>query len=782
MSAPRLKSCIVNLAELDPPRNGGQSRVAFEVSRLLADEFYVGRLDVHFVVGWRFAAEFEGWLGHTRLQVIPFFSEQDLSSALYSQMQPDLIISPLRGAWPFTSTNPYPGVFHIATMADALALDHPELFDAAGLAERRKRYAELQFATLVATNTADSRRRLMKQTGLPPDRVRVVPLAGELPMGTLPLLPPQVLPPYVFYPANGWPHKRHGLLFQAIKLIRRTRPDVRLVLTGWQNPGYIEALAKQHHCGPDDFVQLGYVADDAQMASLYRSAEALMFSSFYEGFGMPVLEAMQYDCPVICAPVTSLPEIAAEAALYVDSEDPAEWARAFLEELPGRRTELVRLGKHQAGKYTWVNARQKWTELLVEAGLNFAGEPREPARAAEPHYHAALRELHAWASRHAGSERQLQEKEEVIQGQARLLEEQRELISVLRTEEKLILSQQAELISKEQVIRSLIVYRHFSVLYWLWLPVHYLFKRFGIAAKIRRFYEQVFPLEKVFHQYPPKPLQIPDRYHNVSVFDHVSRPQVSIVTPSFNHAQFLERTMQSVLQQNYPNLEYIVQDGGSTDGTDKILEKYRTQLKSGESRPDRGQANAINLGFQHASGEIMAWLNSDDLLLPGTVSYVSRYFLEHPEVDVVYGHRINIDENDQEIGRWIMPTHDDELLRWADYIPQETLFWRRRIWDKVGASLDESFQFALDWDLLLRFQDAGANFARLPRFLGAFRVHAAQKTQAVMDGTGQEEMNRLRLRSHGRAVTWFELKRHTKSYLFRSTLLRRLHRLGLLNN
>ena len=303
----------------------------------------------------------------------------------------------------------------------------------------------------------------------------------------------------------------------------------------------------------------------------------------------------------------------------------------------------------------------------------------------------------------------------------------------------------------------------------------------GIVWKIRRLYEQVFSLHKVFHQYPPKPIRIPDSYHKVPLFDFAPLPLVSIVTPSFNHAQFLERTMQSVLQQNYPNLEYIVQDGGSTDGSDRILEKYRTKLRFAESRPDRGQAHAINLGFQHARGAIMAWLNSDDMLLPGAISYVVKFFLTNPEVDVVYGHRINIDENDQEIGRWIMPSHDDELLRWADYIPQETLFWRRQIWEKVGARLDESFQFALDWDLLLRFQDAGASFVRLPRFLGAFRVHAAQKTQANIDGIGQIEMNRLRLRNHGRSVSWLEVKRHTKTYLFRSTILRRLYRLGLLN-
>src|ERR1043166_482808 len=148
------------------------------------------------------------------------------------------------------------------------------------------------------------------------------------------------------------------------------------------------------------------------------------------------------------------------------------------------------------------------------------------------------------------------------------------------------------------------------------MPVETMFKRFDVDAKIRRVYERVFPLEKVFYQYPPKPLKIPAHYHQALTFDSAAPQLVSIVTPSLNHARFVERTMQSVLEQNYPNLEYIVQDGGSTDGTLEILEKYRARLKSGESCPDTGQANAINLGFQHATGEIMAWLNSDDLLKP----------------------------------------------------------------------------------------------------------------------------------------------------------------------
>src|SRR5262249_23541680 len=144
--------------------------------------------------------------------------------------------------------------------------------------------------------------------------------------------------------------------------------------------------------------------------------------------------------------------------------------------------------------------------------------------------------------------------------------------------------------------------------------------------------------------------------------------------------------------------------------------------------PDEGQTQAINLGFQHTSGEIMAYLNSDDLLLPGSLAYVAGYMAAHPEVDVVYGHRILIDECDDEVARWVLPRHDDRVLTWANFVPQETLFWRRRIWERVGGTLDASFQFAMDWDLILRFREAGARFVRLPRFLGAFRVHARQKT------------------------------------------------------
>ncbi len=242
-------------------------------------------------------------------------------------------------------------------------------------------------------------------------------------------------------------------------------------------------------------------------------------------------------------------------------------------------------------------------------------------------------------------------------------------------------------------------------------------------------------------------------------------PTISIVTPSYQQGKFIERTIQSVVDQDYPALQYFVQDGGSSDSTVAVLKQYENKLSGWTSEKDAGQSQAINLGFAHTDGEIMAWLNSDDLLLPDALHAVADYFNRHPDVDVVYGNRLLIDEDDMEIGRWILPGHDSDVLSWADYVPQETLFWRRRIWEKVGGQIDESFRFAMDWDLLVRFRDAGAKFGHIPQFLGAFRIHERQKTSAAINEIGYQEMNRIRERILGRVPDRKEIRRAVLPYL-----------------
>jgi len=262
-----------------------------------------------------------------------------------------------------------------------------------------------------------------------------------------------------------------------------------------------------------------------------------------------------------------------------------------------------------------------------------------------------------------------------------------------------------------------------------------------------------------------------------------ARPKLSIVTPSYQQARFLDRTMRSVLDhQPEVDCQYVVRDGGSTDGSADLIHRQAPRLHAWACAPDGGQADAIAQGFAQTTGgpdDVMSWINSDDFYLPGALAFVADYFARHPEVDVLYGNRIVVDEESREIARWFLPQHDEEVLRLNDFVPQETLFWRRRLWDRVGG-VDPSYHFAIDWDLLLRFQAAGARMVRLPWFLACFRAHAAQKTAAIMHYTGQEEITRLRERTHGRSFPAHEIEHHPllMRYLRKSAYIQFLWSLG----
>ncbi|MCC7369328.1 MAG: FkbM family methyltransferase [Chloroflexi bacterium] len=298
------------------------------------------------------------------------------------------------------------------------------------------------------------------------------------------------------------------------------------------------------------------------------------------------------------------------------------------------------------------------------------------------------------------------------------------------------------------------------------------------ASRDDGLWKQAAPQLGVLYQHDPAPFHVPEHY--LDIIPLANPPRISITTPCLNAARFLPFTLDSVLDQQYANLEYVVQDGASTDDTLILIEQYRNRLAHVASEKDSGMAQAINRGFAHTSGEIMAYLNADDLLLPGALHYVAAYFARHPEVDVIYGHRVLINEHNAEVGRWILPAHDNAVLSWADYVPQETLFWRRSIWEKSGGNMDESFRFALDWDLLIRFRDAGARMVRLPRFLGAFRVHAAQKTSLELEHQGAHEMEYIREREAGRPVSHSEIWHYLGNYMRHHKLYHKLYRLGVL--
>jgi len=228
-------------------------------------------------------------------------------------------------------------------------------------------------------------------------------------------------------------------------------------------------------------------------------------------------------------------------------------------------------------------------------------------------------------------------------------------------------------------------------------------------------------------------------------------PKVSIVTPSFNQAPFLEQTLRSVLEQDYPNLEYIVIDGGSTDGSLEIIQKYADQLAYWQSQPDQGQTDAINQGFARASGEILAWLNSDDLLLPGAVNAAARALQAHPEAAMVYGDALLINAEGKTIGKFPAAQTDyRKLRRGYVHIPQQASFFRADLWRQV-APLDVSFYFAMDYDLWVRLA-ALAPLVYVPEFWAAFRLHGAGKSIAA-DDRCWPEMLRVHYRDGGKVLS-----------------------------
>jgi len=282
------------------------------------------------------------------------------------------------------------------------------------------------------------------------------------------------------------------------------------------------------------------------------------------------------------------------------------------------------------------------------------------------------------------------------------------------------------------------------------------------------------PSRRIFQLKYEEPTQmlIPNKYYQKRSANSLS---ISIVTPNLNQGVFIERTLTSVLDQEYPKLEYVVQDGCSRDRSVEIIKQYESQISSWQSVKDHGQSHAINMGLERTSGDIMAYLNSDDILLPGSLDYVANYFEQHPEVDVVYGDRLLIDEEDRVINYWVLPEHDAGAIAWADFIPQETMFWRRSAWNAIGARVDESFHFAMDWDMILRFRVHGQRFVHLPRFLGAFRITENQKTNQLQASVGQQDMNRLRKRELGYIPSDIEIARRMEHYVSRQKQAEQKH-------
>jgi glycosyltransferase involved in cell wall biosynthesis len=202
-----------------------------------------------------------------------------------------------------------------------------------------------------------------------------------------------------------------------------------------------------------------------------------------------------------------------------------------------------------------------------------------------------------------------------------------------------------------------------------------------------------------------------------------------VITPSYNQGFFLEETIRSVLLQGYPNLEYIVIDGGSQDESRAILERYSPYLTYWVSEPDEGQADAINKGLRRATGAVMGWLNSDDLLMPGALQAIGTAYRDDPRLMVTCGLRYWLDEASQITLHWTRGLPHPHALRHRNLLAQETVYWRREVWEALG-ELDTDLRFCMDYDYWLRMVEAGFSIRLLGHYVGGFRLHESSKTMS----------------------------------------------------
>ena len=214
------------------------------------------------------------------------------------------------------------------------------------------------------------------------------------------------------------------------------------------------------------------------------------------------------------------------------------------------------------------------------------------------------------------------------------------------------------------------------------------------------------------------------------------RPLVSIITPSYNQVRYLEDTIQSVLQQDYPNIEYIIVDGGSTDGSREIIERYKNKLAWWVSESDQGQADAINKGFRKASGEVIAWLNSDDLYLPGAISAAVELFQENPAAGVIYGDAVSADADGRLLNELRFSNWGTQEFLQFNIICQPAVFMKRTIVEKVGY-LDSSYHFFLDHQLWIRLSRE-TEFYHHPEIWAVSRYHPDAKNVTMASDSGAE--------------------------------------------
>ena len=487
---------------------------------------------------------------------------------------------------------------NVVCFPDTQDFEFPEFFPDNVLRDRKKHFIEaVEHADLILTISEFSMKSIIKFGKT--DRVSFVYLDSDSvfykpyddSINILVIQKYGLTYKYCFYPANFWPHKNHLNLLKAFLLYKkRNKGKLKLVFTGdAQNQLPIVNDFINSYGLAADINYLGYIDQD-HMPYVYRNAEFLVFPSLYEGFGIPLIEAMRCDCPIISSARGSIGEVAGDAALFFDPNNPADIAdKMSLVGDPDIRRKLIANGKDRSKDFSWKNTTQGTVNIFNE------------------------------------------------------------------------------MILKDQLIQK--------------------------------------------------------------------EPLVSVITPSYNQGQFIQQTIESVLNQDYANIEYIVIDGGSTDETIAILNSYGNKI-IWVSEKDEGQADAVNRGIRMASGEIIGWLNSDDTYLPGSIRKAVSFFNKYSNVQMLYGEAYYTDKEGNITSRYPTKPFNYDNLAHECFICQPSAFIRKNVLFDVGL-LRKDLQLCMDYELWMRIGKK-YTIASIPDYFSTSRLYSENKTLGRRDEVYKE--------------------------------------------
>lgn len=518
-----------------------------------------------------------------------------------------------------------PGDCPIPAVASILDVQHeffPQYFSKKVLADIRKSTADtLLQADGIITISEYSKQTIMDKYQVPSDKICVTYLNSDSAFD-LPLEPEKkdaykrkIGSDYIFYPANSWPHKNHLNLLKAYSILKENyQSKLKLVFTGdgKQQKKDIENYISDHHL-EEDVIYLGYLSQE-EMPYVFANAAVMAFPSVFEGFGIPLVEAMKANVAIACSRCGSIPEVAGNAALYFDADNPEDIADKInqLATDPELRNEFIKKGQEAAKKYSWHKCAEDTAAYLEQ----------------------------------------------------------------------------------------------------IW-------KQKGTRRAAR----------------------------------YAEMPLVSIITPSYNQGAFIKATIDSVLNQDYPKIEYLVMDGGSTDHTIEILKSYGDRIQW-ISEKDDGQADAVNKGIRRAKGEIIGWLNSDDTYLEGAVTKIVAYMQSHPDADMVYAEGYYIDKDGQITGRYLTEKFDRRRLAETCFICQPTVFFTKEIIEKAGM-LDIRHQLSMDYELWMRIAKTG-KISYMPEYIATSRMYEENKTLSRRKEVYEETCQAVKKHYHYVPISWVD--------------------------